>query len=87
MLVAAVTIGIGLVCLYYGARSLRVGRALRRLRSHDRDPPSNPADRMGKSEEIRDTPDRAFPEGGSIERGFVLLVLGALCVLFGVIAL
>lgn len=42
---------------------------------------------MGKSEEIRDTPDRAFPEGGSIERGFVLLVLGALCVLFGVIAL
>ena len=80
-------VGIGLVCIHYGARSLRVGRALRRLRSHDRGPSSHPADRMGNSEELRATPDRAFLEAGSIERGFVLLVLGACCLLLGVIGL
>jgi hypothetical protein len=42
---------------------------------------------MGNSEELRATPDRAFPEAGSIERGFVLLVLGACCLLLGVIGL
>ena len=77
-------VGIGLVCIHYGARSLRVGRALRRLRDHRRDHPGRPADRTGAP---RATPDRAFPEAGSIERGFVLLVLGACCLLLGVIGL
>jgi hypothetical protein len=58
---------------------------LRRLRDHRRDRPGRPADRTGASEAPRVTPERAFPEAGSIERGFVLPVLGACCPLLGVI--
>jgi len=81
MLVAAATVGIGLVCCYYGARSLRVGRALRRLRGGDRTGPGHPTDWAGPV----DSGD-TVEERGSLERGVVLLALGACCLLFGVLA-
>jgi hypothetical protein len=90
MLVAAVTIGVGLGCVYYGARSLRVGRAVRRLRDRGRDRGpervNHPTDWPGRTGEDAVESGRTLAERGSIERGFVLLVLGALCLLFGVLA-
>lgn len=93
MLVAALTIGVGVVCLYYGARALRVGRAVRRLRGgtrdgpeHFADHPDHPTDWPGAAGERTRESGATLPERGSIERGVVLLALGACCVLFGVLA-
>jgi len=93
MLVAALTIGVGVVCLYYGARALRVGRAVRRLRGgtgdgpdRSADHPSHPTDWPRPPGEDTREPGATFPEQGSLERGVVLLTLGACCVLFGVLA-
>jgi hypothetical protein len=86
MLVAAVTIGVGVVCVYYGARSLRVGRAIRRLRDRDRTGPSHPTDLAGAADEDPVDAGATLADRGSLERGVVLLVLGACCLLFGVLA-
>jgi hypothetical protein len=85
MLVAAVTVGIGLVCLYYGARSLRVGRAVRRLRGSGEEGPSHPTDWAEPADEGSIESGATVAERGSLERGFLLLALGALCLLFGVL--
>ena len=82
MLLAVITVSVGIVCLYYGARALRVGRAIRRLRNRGRPGPSHPTDWLDGTTESGAT----LPEHGSIERGLVLLALGACCVLFGVLA-
>lgn len=84
MLLAVVTLSIGLVCFYYAARALRVRRAIRRLRRRERPGPSHPTDWLagGDSSESGTT----ITERGSIERGLVLLALGACCVVFGVLA-
>ncbi|GGJ12272.1 hypothetical protein GCM10008995_22680 [Halobellus salinus] len=89
MLVAAVTIGVGLVCLLYGARSLRVGRAVRRLAGSGPDDSSSPGDAtdwLGPVDEGPVEPRETVLERGSIERGVGLLVLGAVCLLFGILA-
>jgi hypothetical protein len=89
MLVAAVTIGVGLVCLSYGARSLRVGRAVRRLVGtgpDDSGGPGHPTDWPGPVEDGPIESGATVRERGSIERGVGLLVLGALCLVFGVLA-
>lgn len=93
MLLAAFTIGVGIVCFWYGARSLRVGRAVRRLRGHagdepgsPTDGPSHPTDWLGPPGDDPIESGATLPERGSIERGIVLLALGACCVLFGVLA-
>lgn len=78
---AMLVVGIGLVCIRHGAgRSGLVGRC------------AGCATIVGTARAARDrtgaprvTPERAFPETGSIERGFVLPVLGACCLLLGVI--
>jgi len=87
MLVAAATAGVGLVCVYYGVRALRVGRALRRLvGSGPGGPgPRHPTDWLGPADEGA-VGSGTVAERGSVERGFVLLLLGALCLLFGVLA-
>jgi hypothetical protein len=85
MLVPALTVGVGLVCLYFGARALRMDRALRRLGGRRREEPSHPTDWPAASDDL-DESGETIRERGSIERGVVLLVLGACCVLFGVLA-
>ena len=89
MLVVAVTVGVGLVCIYYGARALRVGRAVRRLVGSGpggADDPRHPTDWLGPADEGAIESGDTIRERGSIERGVVLLALGALCLLFGVLA-
>ena len=89
MLVAAVTIGVGFVCLSYGARSLRVGRAVQRLAGSGPDDaggPGHPTDWLGPVDEGPIESAETVVERGSIERGVGLVVLGAVCVLFGVLA-
>ena len=88
MLVAAATAGVGVTCLYYGARALRVGRALRRLAGSGPEGPGpgHPTDWLGPPDEGAIESGATVAERGSIERGVVLLVLGALCLLFGVLA-
>ena len=84
MLFAVFTLGVGAVCFYYGARALRIGRAIRRIRGREPPGPGHPTDWLegGDSTDSGTT----LPERGSIERGFVLLALGACCMLFGVLA-
>lgn len=86
MLVAAVTVGVGLACLSYGARSLRVGRAVRRLAVSGPEGPGHPTDWPGPVEDGPIESGATVRERGSIERGVGLLVLGALCLVFGVLA-
>jgi hypothetical protein len=82
MLIAVVTVSVGAVCFYYGARALRVGRAIRRLRSRERPGPSHPTDWLDGTTDSGAT----LREHGSLERGLVLLALGACCMLFGMLA-
>ena len=86
MVLAAFTLSIGFVCFYYAARALRVGRAIRRLRSRERRGPSHPTDWLDPPSGEPIESGTTLPERGSIERGFVLLALGACCVVFGVLA-
>jgi hypothetical protein len=90
VVVSAVAFGAGALCLYYGARDLRSRRAIRRLDA-ERDEGIDPAtDRAGARGNAAaggvDAPDDPRDDV-AIERGFVLLALGALCVLFGALAL
>jgi hypothetical protein len=86
MFLAAFTLCTGLVCFYYGARALRVRRAIRRLRSRERRGPSHPTDWLDPPSGDPIESGTTLPERGSIERGLVLLTLGACCVVFGVLA-
>jgi len=95
MIISAVAFGVGALCLYYGARDLRTRRAIRRLNSKRdarRDAPSGRADAsidrpdgLGVSDPV--DPPEDTGEDIAIERGFVLLALSGLCLLFGVLAL
>ena len=86
MFLAVFTLCIGFVCFYYAARALRVGRAIRRLRSRERRGPSHPTDWLDPQRRDPIDSGTTLPERGSIERGLVLLALGACCVVFGVLA-
>lgn len=86
MLVAAVAVCVGTVCFSYAARSLRTGQVVRRLRGRDHEGPSHPTDWVGPAGEDHMNSGQVPPERGSIERGVVLLALGACCLLFGVLA-
>lgn len=86
MLVAGAAVAVGLGCLYYGARALRVRRAVRRLRGRDgRGRPGHRTDWAGAGDGSIDS-GATVAERGSLERGVVLLALGAVCLLFGVLA-
>jgi hypothetical protein len=87
VVVSVVAFGAGALCLYYGARDLRSRRAIRRLdaeRDEGIDPASGRSGARGNAAAggVDDPRDDV-----AIERGFVLLALGALCVLFGALAL
>lgn len=90
VVVSAVAFVAGALCLYYGARALRTKRAVRQLDRSD-----DPSDRVGWRGEKREA-DRRDADRSSVtdrrddvefERGFVLLVVALLCLLFGVLAL
>jgi len=103
VVVSAVAFVAGALCLYYGARALRTKRAIRRLdrsddpadligwRDEERGPDGSDADRNreDRSNADRNREDRSDADRDDVqfERGFVLLVLGLLCVLFGILAL
>ena len=84
MLLAVVSLGVGLVCFYYAARALRIGRAIRRLRAREPPGPGHPTDWLEGGDPTES--GITLLERGSIERGLVLLALGACCMLFGVLA-
>lgn len=88
MLVTAVTAAVGAVCVYYGARALRTGRAVRRLLGDGPEGPGprHPTDWLGPADEGAVESGDTGVERGSIERGVVLLTLGVLCLLFGLLA-
>ncbi|WP_144904803.1 hypothetical protein [Halobellus captivus] len=89
VVVSAVAFVVGGGCLYYGARALRTGRAMRRLDAATDDPRRTVGWRddvsAAKGERESEIPSDP-PDDIAFERGFVLLVLGLLSVLFGVLA-
>jgi len=100
VVVSAVAFVAGALCLYYGARALRTKRAIRRLdrsddpadligwRDEERGPDGSDADRNREDRSNADSRSAANRDDDvQFERGFVLLVLGLLCVLFGILAL
>jgi hypothetical protein len=79
--VAAVAFLVGGLALYYGARALRTRRAAARLEAESNADPTA----------WLDPGDDASPDGPSddvsLERGAMLVVLGLLCLLFGLLSL
>ncbi|WP_336024052.1 hypothetical protein [Halobellus salinisoli] len=84
VVVSAVALVAGALCLYYGARALRTRRAIRRLDAVDSTETLGRRVDESDSDRRRATDHRDDVE---LERGFGLLALGLLCLLFGVIAL
>ncbi|MFA1609737.1 hypothetical protein [Halobellus rubicundus] len=91
VVVSAVAFAAALLSFYFGARALRTRRAIEHLTRRAGRGRSDALARLGPA----DDPDR-IPESDaaerrrddvSIERGFVLLALGAVCALLGVLAL
>ncbi|MFB6091489.1 MAG: hypothetical protein ABEK02_00590 [Haloquadratum sp.] len=98
VVVSAVAFVVGALCLYYGARALRTERAIRRLGADDGDGMGDPlkwldppgerlpeGDPEGATNTSEETTNGAA--NASIERGFILVMLGALCLLIGAFAL
>ena len=88
VVVSVVAFGAGALCLYYGARDLRTRRAVRRLKGERGGQIDPSAERSGKRGGLTTVAPPEDPaEDVAIERGFVLLALGGLCLLFGILAL
>jgi hypothetical protein len=84
VVVSAAAFAVGAACLYYATRALRTRRAMRRLDDgRGTDAGADPA-AEGETNSAAEADPR---DGVSIERGFVLAVLGLLCLLFGFLAL
>ncbi|QCC46372.1 hypothetical protein [Halobellus limi] len=90
MIVSAVAFVAGALCLYYGERDLRTRRAIRRLKRRRDARPERGARSdasSGRTEPSPAKPPDDPADDVAIERGFVLLALGGLCLLFGILAL
>ena len=100
--VSAVAFAAGALSLYYGARSLRTKRALERLDAdgderldagtetglaHPTDWLEPPGERSSSDDATTTESATNRRDDVSVERGFVLLVLGVVCLLFGFFAL
>ncbi|SFR32127.1 hypothetical protein [Halogeometricum limi] len=85
--VGAVALLTGLACFYFGARALNFRRAVARVNRRDAtekvtgadDAPTAWLTPPGESPEMPDDPASEI----AVERGVALLVLGLLCLLFG----